>query len=184
MLGDRREAYYDSLLTRIGPRYANYEALSIRVALDLIFTGDILQQTVSCEFARYGLSRSTYNILMLLHHGPSAGMQLHDLGELLLVSRANITGLIDHLEQKELVTRSVDQADRRARFARITASGQALLETLIPAHNRTVQLLLQEMTSAEKQMLVKLLKKMRLSLAAAREACAAKLPARMKTNKD
>jgi MarR family 2-MHQ and catechol resistance regulon transcriptional repressor len=109
---------------------------------------------------------------------------LHDLGELLLVSRANITGLIDHLEQKELVTRSVDLADRRARFAKITPSGQALLEQLIPAHNETVQLLLQEMTGDEKQMLIKLLKKARLSLAANRANCSAKLPARMKTNKD
>ncbi len=56
------------------------------------------------------------------------GMQLHDLGELLVVSRANITGLIYHFEQKGYVNRVVDQQDRRARFARITRKAEALLD--------------------------------------------------------
>ena len=57
----------------------------------------------------FGVSKSSVNLLMMLRHGPNEGMQLHDLGELMLVSRANITGLIDHLEQKDYVTRVVDR---------------------------------------------------------------------------
>ncbi len=83
--------------------------------------------------ADYGLSKSTLNILMLLRHGPADGMQLHDLGELLLVSRANITGLIDHLEEKGYVKRVVDAGDRRARYARITKKAEALLDRIHPA---------------------------------------------------
>ena len=173
MLGDRREAYYSSVLEDAGPRYPYYDRLSLRVGLDVAFTCDILQMLLSAQFAKYGLSRSTFNVLMILRHGPvEEGMQLHDLGKLLLISRANITGLIDHLEQKNFVTRTVDRADRRFRFARITSDGETLLDKLVPAHHQNMQALLREMTASEKQSLVELLKKMRESLAAGRERAA------------
>ena len=108
-------------------------------------------------------------------------MQLHDLGELLLVSRSNITGLIDHLEQRKFVTRTVDTADRRARFARITSSGEALLEKLVPAHYQAVRSLLQEITAHEKETLLGLLKRMRESLVAGRERCTTKIPPEIKS---
>jgi len=114
---------------------------------------------------RYGLSKSTFNLLMLLRHGSPEGMQLHDLGELLLVSRANITGLIDHLERNGWVERVVDPQDRRARLASITPKAQALLDEFIPVHNRTLQRLLGGLTKAEKQTLGRLLKKKRSSVA-------------------
>ncbi len=166
MLGDRREAFYSSFLEEVGPLYAHYDFLSMRVGLDVAFTCDIMQTLLSTEFASYGLSRSTFNILVLLRHGPLEGVQLHDLGELLLVSKANITGLIDHLEQKNFVKRTIDSADRRVRFARITSEGEALLNTVIPAHQQFVRSLLRELEEDEKRLLVKLLKKMRESLSA------------------
>ncbi len=61
-------------------------------------------------------------------------MLLHDLGEVLLMTRANVTGLIDHLEEKGLVKRVIDSSDRRARFARITKKGEGLLDEAAPAY--------------------------------------------------
>jgi MarR family 2-MHQ and catechol resistance regulon transcriptional repressor len=91
-------------------------------------------------------------------------MQLHDLGELMLVSRANITGLIDHLEQKAYVTRVVDREDRRARFARITRKGEELLDAFMPVHFRNVKAMLQGLSETEKATLLRLLKKTRQSI--------------------
>jgi MarR family 2-MHQ and catechol resistance regulon transcriptional repressor len=93
-------------------------------------------------------------------------MQLHELGELLLVSKANITGLIDHLEEKDLVKRVISARDRRARFARITKKGEALLDEVVPVHYQNVKRLLNDLTNGDKQMLIKLLRKARASLMA------------------
>ena len=133
MSEDRREAYYHDRLRRAGPEYASFDLPSAEIYLSLRRTEDMLQQTCGQYLAHYGMSKSSVNLLMLLRHGPKV-MQLHDLGELMLVSRANITGLIDHLEQKEYVTRVVDRQDRRARFARITKKGEELLDALMPVH--------------------------------------------------
>lgn len=165
MPADRREAYYDERLRKSGQCYANFDMPSAEIALSLLYTCDVFQQLVSRYMAEFGLSKSTLNILAILRHGPEEGMQLHDLGELLLVSRANITGLIDHLEGKELVKRIVDSHDRRARLARITKKGQALLDEFMPIHFRNIRTLLEGLTVEDKAALARLLKTLRASLA-------------------
>ncbi len=103
---DRREVFYHERVRKSGPRYEGFDLQSTQMALDLLYTYDVFHQLSARYMADYGLSKSSLNILMLLRDGPGQGMQLHDLGELLLVSRANITGVIDSLQEKGWVTRS------------------------------------------------------------------------------
>lgn len=168
---DPRESYYHERVKEAGPLYAGFELLSAQLALDLLYTYDVLHQLTARYMSASGLSKSTLNILMLLRHGPAEGMQLHDLGELLLVSRANITGLIDHLEEKGYVRRVVSANDRRARFARITKKAEILLDEFMPVHFRNISVLTQDVSPEEKELLLTLLKKMRTSLAAHSSIC-------------
>lgn len=163
---DPREAYYDERLRKSGVCYENFDMPSAEIALSLLYTCDVLHQIVSRYMAEYGLSKSTLNILAILRHGPEGGMQLHDLGELLLVSRANITGLIDHLEEKGLVKRVVDTHDRRARLAHITKKGEMLLAEFMPVHFRNIKALFRDLTDDDKKTLAGLLKRVRASLTA------------------
>jgi MarR family 2-MHQ and catechol resistance regulon transcriptional repressor len=176
VLEDRREAFYHECVRRAGPRYSGFDQQSIEIVLNFLYTYDQLHQTVSRYMGEYGLSKSSLNILMLLRHGSDEGMQLHDLGELLLVSRANITGLMDHLEDKGYVKRTVDPHDRRARQARITAKGEALLDEFMPVHYRNLETLLRSLSSEERQTIVELLKKMRSSMSEHSEALAGREP--------
>ncbi len=166
MREDRREEYYHTRIKESGPQYAGFDLASAEILLSLRYTEDVLQQSCAHLLGQYGLSKSSVNVLMLLRHGPPEGMQLHDLGDLLLVSRANITGLIDHLEQKAYVTRMIDPNDRRARFAQITSKGVDLLDTFMPLHYRNVKAMLQGLSDEEKKQLLGLLKKTRESIAA------------------
>jgi MarR family 2-MHQ and catechol resistance regulon transcriptional repressor len=138
--------------------------LSTQAVLNLIYTYDVFHQVSARYMADFGLSKSSLNILLLLRHGPQGGMQLHDLGELLLVSRANITGLIDSLLEKGWVQRVVDSSDRRVRYARITSKAEALLDEFMPVHYRHVNSLLRDLSSEEKETLAALLKKARRSM--------------------
>jgi MarR family 2-MHQ and catechol resistance regulon transcriptional repressor len=164
MIEDRREAYYRDSIRLAGPQYASFDLPSAEIYLSLRSTEDVLQQACWQYLAQYGVSKSSVNLLMLLRHGPAAGMQLHDLGELMLVTRANITGLIDHLEQKEYVTRLVDRHDRRARVARITKKGEELLDAFMPVHFRNIKAMLQGLSEIEKAALLQLLRKTRESI--------------------
>jgi MarR family 2-MHQ and catechol resistance regulon transcriptional repressor len=162
---DRRDRYYHRRLGEAGPRYENFDLLSTQTVLDLLYTYDVFHQLSTRYMADYGLSKSSLNILMLLRHGPHEGMQLHDLGELLLVSRANITGLMDSLQEKGWVERVVDSRDRRVRYARITATADRLLDEFLPVHYRNLKTLLQDLSSGDKESLCALLRKARQSMA-------------------
>ncbi|MFL6415848.1 MAG: MarR family winged helix-turn-helix transcriptional regulator [Bryobacteraceae bacterium] len=142
------------------------------MALDLALTYDALHQIMARYMADFGLSKSTYNVLMLLRNGPEEGMQLHDLGEMLIVSRANITGLIDSLEERGWVRRLVDETDRRVRYAQITPSGEKLLDEFAPVHFQNLCILMQGLNTEEKDALARLLEKMRQSLATYTDKCA------------
>jgi MarR family 2-MHQ and catechol resistance regulon transcriptional repressor len=161
---DRREAFYHDRLRDSSGQYAGFDIPSMETMLSLLFTYDLLHQVTGRYMAEYGLSKSSVNILMLLRHGPPGGMQLHELGELMLVSRANITGLIDHLEDKGYVTRSVSPEDRRARYARITQKAEALLDEFIPVHCRNVKSMFHSLSEDEKGTLLHLLKKARAGI--------------------
>ncbi len=164
MLTDQREDYYLERVREFGPRYSGFDLATSESVVGIAFTYDVLHQCVAKYMAEYGLSKSTFNVLMLLRHGPPEGMQLHDLGEMLLVSRANVTGLIDHLEEKGYVTREVDEQDRRARYAKVTRKAEILLDEFIPVHYRNIKSLMNELSSAEKIQLIGLLTKVRASI--------------------
>jgi MarR family 2-MHQ and catechol resistance regulon transcriptional repressor len=172
VLERQRHSFYRSLLRDEGPRYEGFDLDSSRVALDLALTYDALHQILARYMADFGLSKSTYNVLMLLRNGPKQGMQLHDLGEMLIVSRANITGLIDSLEERGWVKRLVDETDRRVRYAQITPRGEKVLDDFAPIHFKNLCILMQELSPEEKDVLAGLLGKMRGSLTAHSHECA------------
>lgn len=133
------------------------------MTVNLLYSYDVLHQITGRALAAFGLSKSTLNVLLLLKQSGAGGMLLHDIGEMLLVSRANITGLIDHLEMKGWARRVVDRDDRRARFAHITPSGRALLDECLPTYFNNIKQLMSGLSIDERETLVRLLRKGRES---------------------
>ncbi len=164
MFTDHRESYYLERLGHYGPSYANFDFQTSELLLNILFTYDVLHQCTSKYMAEFGLSKSTFNVLLLLRHGPAEGMQLHDLGDLLLVSRANVTGLISHLEERGYVTREVNEQDRRARFAKATPKAEALLDRLMPIHYRNIRKLMSNLSNSAKDEIIGLLSQVRQSI--------------------
>jgi MarR family 2-MHQ and catechol resistance regulon transcriptional repressor len=168
---DARELYYRERLQRFSAEYRGSDMPSSQIIFDLLYTYDVLHQVTARYMADFGLSKASFNVLMILRYGPPEGMQLHALGDLLLVTRANITGVIDSLEAKGYVTRVVDETDRRARYARITKQAQDLLNEFLPLHSRNIATLFQDLKTEEKQQLSGLLKKTRNSFKTHAEDC-------------
>lgn len=171
MFTDRREGYYLERLGQYGPGYANFDFPTSELVLNLLFTYDVLHQCTSKYMAEFGLSKSTFNVLLLLRHGPAEGMQLHDLGDLLLVSRANVTGLISHLEERGYVTREVNEQDRRARYAKATPKAEALLDRLMPVHYNNIRKLMSNLSNSTKGEIISLLSQVRESIQQHSELC-------------
>jgi MarR family 2-MHQ and catechol resistance regulon transcriptional repressor len=87
----------------------------------------------------------------------------------LITSRANITGLVDHLEHKGYVRRVMSTHDRRARLAKLTKRGEALIDELIPAQHARGTAFFSALTIDELRQFTALLKKLRYGPAARQE---------------
>ncbi len=67
-----------------------------------------------------------YDIHWALEQAPGGRLRMHELSALTVITRSNITRLIDRLETAGLVTRERDREDRRGAFALLTPAGRQM----------------------------------------------------------
>ena len=111
-------------------------------------------------FARFGLTEPQFNMLLLLARQRKEGMVLGKIGDKMLVSKANITGLVDRLEKLGLLARENHADDRRAKVARITEAGLDLLKKVVPLHCDKINKITSALEAEEKKRLVESLTKL------------------------
>jgi MarR family transcriptional regulator, 2-MHQ and catechol-resistance regulon repressor len=114
------------------------------------------------------LTGAQLNALLVLRDAGPEGMPLGEVGRHLVVTKANVTGLMDRLEREGLIRRDT-HADRRVTLAKLTEKGTALLEQAIPRRERVLAELLAGLNDAEKEQLIGLLTKLRRGIRASRE---------------
>ena len=127
------------------------------------------------EEAGYDLTPVQYVALAAVDANP--GIDQITLAGLIAYDRTTITGVVDRLAQKGLVTRHESSLDRRARELRITDAGRRTLRGMTPLVEAVQQIMLRGLTEKEAKELVRLLKKAiaagnELSRAPLREAAA------------
>jgi len=114
-------------------------------------------------FKEHGFSESQFGVLEALYHlGP---MRHCDLGKKVLTSRANITLIVDKLEDRGLVERGPDPDDRRALRVELKPAGRKLIGRLFPTHAQEVVELFSVLSAKEQQQLGELCRKLGLGTA-------------------
>jgi MarR family 2-MHQ and catechol resistance regulon transcriptional repressor len=164
---DKREHHYLDRMRHHSSKYQEFKWPSVELLVNLIYTYDVIQTHLARSVEEQGLSLAAFNVLMILSRCEGRGCPMYELGEVLLVSRANVTGLVDSLERKGLVKRIADPADRRVRVIFITEAGENLLENTAPGHYAKVHKLLKGVKNSEKAILNTLLTKLRHSVQSA-----------------
>ncbi len=106
-----------------------FTSLEQEVVLNLMRTADKVQIRFTRLFRDHDLTPSQYNILRILR-GEGKPLPCMEIASRTITEVPGITGLIDRLEQKDLVARQRDGQDRREVHVTITPAGLAKLETL------------------------------------------------------
>lgn len=75
-----------------------------------------------------GLTPPQFEVITAL--GESGDMHCAALGEITLISKGTLTGVLDRLQQKGWITREPAPADRRSILVRLTPQGQSLYSQL------------------------------------------------------
>jgi len=103
------------------------------------------------------LTVSQFAVLEALYHlGP---LCQGELVEKILKSNANLTTVVDSLEKKSLVRRDRSSSDRRRVTVYLTNSGEEMIARVFPRHAKIVAKEFSFLSSEEKTVLAKILKK-------------------------
>ena len=101
-----------------------------------------LRQLIRCTqaFERFsgahvkkmGLTESQFDVIATL--GNTAGMTCKALGERTLITKGTLTGVLDRMESRGLVSRKPDADDARRSHITLTRKGTVLFGEAFPAH--------------------------------------------------
>lgn len=137
--------------------------ISSKVIINLVKTTKIFEEIFSKHYKKFDLSEPQFNVLYLLSL-EEKGVTLSELGERMLVTRANITKLMDRMEASGLVQRIENEEDRRSVKAQLTDKGAELLDKIIPFHVALSKELTSFLTDADKERANELLTKIQREL--------------------
>ncbi len=105
-------------------------------------------------FQQYGLTTAQFDVLTKL--GASAGMTQQELAASLLVTKGNVSQVLDRMEQRGLIVR---RQEGRTKYLFLTEQGQALFEAAMPQQEAQINKLFTMLTHDEQAQLVGLLRK-------------------------
>ncbi|MHC4232244.1 MAG: MarR family winged helix-turn-helix transcriptional regulator [Planctomycetota bacterium] len=129
--------------------------------LNLYYTSICIKKHAAAFFASYDLTDVQFNLMMLIkHHGGDEGLSQARLSEMMMVNRANVTGLIDRLEKIGVVRRTAAE-DRRYNMIQLTAKGLKRLDMADPAYGKEVQRAMSVLSKTDLKRLIKVCEKLR-----------------------
>ena len=134
-------------------------SLDERIVLTVFRAANLLAKAGNRLAGSLGLTQQQWVLLAAIARGGREGVPLSTLGRNLLVTKANITGLVDRLERGGYVARAAHPSDRRVTRARLTPRGQRFLAGVAPLQDAWSAGAFRAFGRAEKATLLGLLEK-------------------------
>ncbi len=149
-------------------RYGKISSSTAETFLNFIYTIESMSAHLSHQTSAQGLTRAGLNVLTILRSSEGKGCQHNQISRLLLVSRANVTGLVNSLIKQGWVERVYDAKDRRVCIARITKKGESLLDAFLPDYHAVIASIFAGLSLEDKKTFNRLLEKLRTAIQGAR----------------
>lgn len=153
-------------IQRMASRYSQLDIPSIETCLAFLDTTTAFYEAIDSYFARYGLSRGKFTLLMQLIEVEENGLLPSEFAERAGVTRATVTTLLDGLERDELITRQPHPVDRRMLRVYMTDKGRELMNQILPDHFCRTKELTEKLSDREKKTFINLLAKLRSGIPA------------------
>jgi DNA-binding MarR family transcriptional regulator len=99
----------------------------------------VLVEAIEDRLSRAGLpSLAWYDVLWALERSEEGRRRMHALADAVVLSRSNLTRLVDRLEKARLVRRVASEDDRRGAYAEITPEGRKLRRRMWPVYEAAI----------------------------------------------
>ena len=145
------------VLDQFAERYPDADVTAVSSFLQLLRVATDLSIALDSCLSKHGLLQGRWWVLILLMREATQISTPSILASKAGVSRATMTGLIDGLEQNNLVERVYAKDDRRSIFIHLTEAGQAKLDVVMPDYYRRVRLCMQALNEEKRTQLQQIL---------------------------
>ena len=113
-------------------------------------------------FKKFGLTEAQFFTLMSVYCSQDKKLTFSEISKILMVSRANVTSVIQRLEERKLVKRLADDSDRRLVYACLTREGNRLLESIHPDYVSWISSIFTDFSSQEMKVFYQFLRRLQL----------------------
>jgi len=93
--------------------------------------------------------------------GDTDGMTCKDIGDITLITKGTLTGVVDRLEQKDLVERWSVEGDGRKTIVALTRRGKRAYQREFPRHIEFLKLKFDDLNARDRKQAIELLQKIR-----------------------
>lgn len=145
-------------LEKLSESYEWIQKIAGKTTIEFLKTKDMLEEVHDRFFKEYDLSNTKFNVLVIIYKGRKEEIYMSNIGERMLLSNANITGLVDRLEEQSFVKRVRSIKDRRKIAVKITEEGVQCVEKVIEDYKIWSKRLSETLTIQGNNQLVELLK--------------------------
>lgn len=116
------------------------EQQSVRLWLELLRCAKTQEMRLGNRFRKnFGQSLTRFDAMSQLYRAPEMTLPVTALASRLLASTSkNITGLVDRMENDDLVERQSNPSDRRSFIVSLTDKGRSLFESMAIEHGHWV----------------------------------------------
>ena len=109
-----------------------------KAGLNILYTAWWLKTMMSRELKEFGLTHEQYNVLRILKGKYPEQMCVRDIACRMIEKSSNVPRIIDRLELKKLVKRSISVIDKRETVITLTQSGITILEATTVSINKVM----------------------------------------------
>jgi DNA-binding MarR family transcriptional regulator len=132
--------FVDHLTEQWARERPELDTRALRVGARVVRLQRFLHGSVGAALAAFGLTEGESNVLATLRRsGPPFELTPTELYRGLLVSSGAMTNRLDRLEERGLVERIPDDADRRRIRVALTPTGRALIDETMDAYTAALQ---------------------------------------------
>jgi MarR family 2-MHQ and catechol resistance regulon transcriptional repressor len=99
---------------------------------ELVHTYQAFSRYSEQHVRELGLTPSQFEVIATLGNNP--GLSMKEIGDRTLITKGTLTGVVDRLEQKDLLRREVPEGNRRSFTIVLTAAGEDCFNQVFTAH--------------------------------------------------
>lgn len=137
--------------------YKNDLSLDEKVMMAIVRLAEFFKKNSANIFKNYGLTFPQYNVLRVLDSSENRQNTISNVGKIMLVSGANMTGIAKRLEKNGFLLRKSDPNDERITLLEITPKGREQLKNISREKDVNIARYLEHFSDEQKKEVLSLL---------------------------